>query len=224
MTISGFRCSLSMKLGVVAICCAAAATFMITPPADAQIRWLNGPSEIAHQLAPEQLEQRLTEIAEHNEARRVLVRLNAPITNQDKAFFANAGLNLLQYVGDNAYFAAIDRNVLESEKLAFSNQLASVEPVHHEWKLHPDLADGIIQPWSIVGEHMVARSENGKAEPDERPRFEFEADVAVYVNFHADVDLDIEGANTIRKMGGEVRSLVRSTNMIVVHLPASRIE
>jgi hypothetical protein len=213
-----------MRLALITAGCAAAAHLFHASTADAEIRWLNGPQEIQHELAPAQIAERLSALSQRDESRRVLVRLTDPITKEDKAYFADAGLNLLQYVSDNAYFATIDRDMLDAEKISRVLPIASVEAVSSEWKLHPDLADGTIHPWSIVGEHLVPRFDGDKADPGQRPRFEFESDVAVYVNFHADVDIDTEGAEAIRKLGGEIRSLVRSTNMIVAHLPASHIE
>ena len=113
---------------------------------------------------------------------------------------------------------------IDPAKIVGFTAIASVEAVSSEWKLHPDLANGIIQPWSIVGEHLVPRFDADKAAPGQRPRFEFESDIAVCVSFYDDVDIDTEGADAIRALGGEIRSLVRSINMIVAHIPASRIE
>ena len=224
MGMSAFRCRQTTRLAGTAIGLAAATPLFFASTAGAQVQWLNGPSEITRQLSGEQLSQKLTEAAQRAGATRVLVRVKVPITDAHKVELAKSGLTFLDYVGDNAYFASIDHEALETGRIVASNLLASVQPVNDQWKLHPDLAAGIIRPWSIVGEHMVARFDGDKVAPGTRPRFEMETDVAVYVNFHKDVDVDLEGAGIIRAVGGQIRSVVRSTNMIVAHLPVSRID
>ena len=224
MSMTAFRCRQTTRLAGTAIGLAAAAPLFFASTASAQVQWLNGPSENTRQLSGQELAQKLTTASQRASASHVLVRLNAPITQEDKKALAHAGLTFLDYVGDNCYFASIDQEALAADRIVASGQLRSVEPVNEQWKLHPDLAAGIIRPWSIVGEHMVARFEGDKVAPGERPRFEMETDVAVYVNFYRDVDVDTEGANIIRQMGGQIRSVVRATNMIVAHLPVSRID
>lgn len=214
----------AFRIGSALLSAAAlSASLFVAGVADAQVKWRNGPVELPQHLAKAALQNRLDAFAQNDEASRVLLHFDSPVEKATRAELADAGVRLLEYVGENAWFASLDKAALDTGKAAAARGLVSIEEINPDWKLHPDLADGIIQPWSIVGRDLVPQFEGDKVPAGERPDFEFEARIAVYVNFHKDVNLDTEGARIIREIGGEIRSLVRSTNMIVAHISASTV-
>ncbi|MCA9310843.1 MAG: hypothetical protein KDA21_06535, partial [Phycisphaerales bacterium] len=191
--------------------------------AHAQIQWRHGPAETRQALNPAQINARLNTLSARPDASRVLLRFHAPLVPAENDWLADAGVTLLDYVGDHAWFARLDPAGLKPARIANAGLVAAVEPIQPAWKLHPDLAAGDLPSWSIVRRGGAAEAPKGK-DAGKREGDAEDATAAVYVRFHADVALDTEAAAVIRGLGGEVRTLVRSAHMIVAHLPAARIE
>jgi len=92
--------------------------------------------------------------------------------------------------------------------------MKSVSAIAPEWKLHRDLANDVIRPWSVISESVREDEANGLS---------IETTVVVYVLFHADIDLEQEGAALLTKHGGSVRSYIRSLNGVVAQRLARTI-
>ncbi len=191
-------------------------------PASAQLQWRTGASERPARMTAETLRESLAEFSLRDGAarRRVVVHFDRALAGEDRAAFERAGVMLLSYLGENAYFASMDAALLDVEALTGLNELRAIEPIQTRYKLHPDLLAGIAQPWTVIR----GEDEGQLAGDAERPEaLKAGPTVAVYVQFHKDVNLDADGVAAIGRHGGEVRSMVHAANMAVVHLPLSAV-
>ncbi len=148
----------------------------------------------------------------------VVVQFAGPVTPAERTTLAAAGVQLLRYVGDNAFFAAIDGSRFDNAALAQHANLAAAVAIQRDWKLHPGFIDGVVYDWMVVQRPKTVK--NG-APPEpvtaaDNPR------VGVYVLFHPDVDLD-GAAGLVRLYGGWIRSELRSINGLVVELPYQNV-
>ncbi len=149
--------------------------------------------------------------------RHIIVQLDQVAGPALRAQLASRGLSLQSYLGSNAYFATVDATEQQLDELAAMQAIKFAGPVKRQWKLHPDLNAGNIVPWSVIDQKLGQKEDKAGAQPA------IETTVAAYVQFHPDVDLDIEAMNIVRRHGGEVRSIVRSISTLVIHLPFSQI-
>lgn len=197
---AGRRFAIGLTLLVVSLTLAA--------PATAQVRWRSGTSApvLADRAA---LEATLDEFALRSVQKHIVLELSSPLTPADRATLAAAGVEVLSYLGDNAFFAAIDQAALDSRAAAAVASLRSVQSIQPAWKAHPDVLTGDVPRWVRVGETM-----------DETGATPF---VALYVFFHRDVDAATAGAEAARRHGAVVRSVVGSINMLVVELPEAGV-
>jgi len=164
-------------------------------------------------MSAARLANELGRLAARPDRERVVVYLNGPIDKEDRADLERNGVHLLNYLGSRAYFARLSQT-LSAQQIASGGNVIAVEPIRAEVKLHPDLAAGIVHPWSIV--------DSARDDPDEvSPPREPDPVVAAYVLFHRDVDLEGEGGNAIARHHGSVRSWLRSVNGAVVHMRAA---
>jgi hypothetical protein len=176
-----------------------------------EIRWRSGPQQTTFKPAGE-VARFLAEPANRAPGdRRVVVQFDQPVSRAERAELAAAGVTLLNYVGDNAYFARVDDVQVDEARLATVRPLRAALPIERDWKLHPSLVADEVQPWAIVG-------------PPEKADASDDPMVAAYVLFHADVDLLTEGVAAVRQAGARIHSQLRSVNGLVIELPATQIK
>ncbi len=153
----------------------------------------------------QQVGQSMRALAARGDASRVVIQFNAPITGEQRAALGSAGVSLLSFLGNNAYFANLDAKLVRPMAAMRAASVASVRPIRAEWKLDELLQQGEIMPWTIV-------DNTNTADPV----------VAVYAMFHKDVSV-VRGGELIAHHGGSVRAELRSVNAQVVELPFSAI-
>jgi fibronectin type 3 domain-containing protein len=148
--------------------------------------------------------QRLAELAVRPD-RHVIVQFDRPVTDATRASLFAAGIELLHYLGEDAYFAALATGGVDAPALAALGSLVRAEPIRVEHKLHPLFQDGLAPEHARVGlDHLGGPL------------------VAAYVVFQPDVPL-AEGAALARALGALVRDSVRLVNALVIELPLAAL-
>jgi len=183
---------------------------LAAPPAPAAVPWKSGPRTEPRQMGAAELARTLDQLARRPSARHVVIHFDAPLSAERRALVESRGVRLLGYLGANAYFANLTESMTGTGAATVPGIVAveAIDPAH---KLHPDLAAGTVHPWAVVP------PTSRQAEPSAVP------EVAVYVMFHADVDLDREAPLRVAASGGLVASTIRSIHAVVAHLPADRV-
>jgi len=143
-------------------------------------------------------------------AKHLVVQFDQPVTPAQSDALAQSGLSLLNYLGDNAYFAAVAESV-DVDALAQQTALRAALAIERDWKLHPSLAADIVHPWAVVD----PQTKGGEAG---------DPVVAVYVLFHRDVDVLTDGVQAAFAVDARIRSTLESINGLVLELPASAIK
>jgi hypothetical protein len=145
----------------------------------------------------------------------VILQFEQPVTAEVRAKLAAGGVTLLDYLGDNGFFATVSPNALNAAALGDVPSLTRSAAVEQAHKLHRDLIAGRLHDWMVVGANPApANAEQPNADPI----------VGVYIKFHADVALEPEGAATVQRYGAFVRSRLAPVNSLVIELPYSRIK
>ena len=128
-----------------------------------QIRWRTGTVVFGPKTAAE-LEGAITELATRSDARHVVVQFDAPVGPARRGELEAAGLTLLSYLGNHAFFASISPGRVDAGALARGRSLVDVRPVERTWKLHPALAADRVPRWAIVGKKAAEeqRTREGK--------------------------------------------------------------
>jgi hypothetical protein len=137
------------------------------------------------------------------------VQFSGAVSPTERSALGDAGLNLLSYVGNHAYFAAlrapVDSNVL------LKSRLTALNAIERQWKLHSDLLANQPPSWSIISPEKAS------------PTTAVDPTVAVYVMFHKDVVLDPDGVVIVRRHGAWIRSKMESITGLVIELPLSEV-
>jgi len=141
---------------------------------------------------------------------RVVIQFERPLMPSERQQLEATGVRLLNYVGDNAFFATIDGTRVDPGRVAQMTALRCVLPIERNWKLHPDLAAGVIHEWALVN----PPKDNGQPAPAPI--------VAAYVLFHPDVPMS-EGVRIAQRHGAFIRSTLQAINGLVIELPAANI-
>ncbi|NLX21919.1 MAG: S8 family serine peptidase [Phycisphaerae bacterium] len=152
--------------------------------------------------------------------RHVVVRLEGPVNRIEQGILGASGLRLLTYLGDHAWFAALDVHKPDLVAMAQTGELAEVRTIRREWKLHPRLASGQVPDWALVPEGPQADPGTPLAAEAASPEA---ATVAVYVLFHPDVPLRPTAVQVCGRHQARVRAEVASINALIVELPFGKI-
>ena len=173
------------------------------------VRWRTG---VALHETASAIELRVTlgALVERPEACHLVVQFSELVDPALRERVRASGMNLLSYLGDNAFFAAIAPSRADVVALASEPTLVyagAVEPVH---RLHPLLAEGKLPSWAVVRLPALA----GEAEPTV---------IGAYVMLHPDVALRSEGESAVVRHGAVVRSRLESINGLVIELPLDNI-
>ena len=169
------------------------------------IGWRAGASVIAKTQDAAALRDSLVRLAGRGDARHVVVHFDRTPGRARRVSLAGAGVSLLSYLGDHAYFAALDRRGLDVASVLRDGSIRRVEPILPEWKLDGRLAAGAVPAWAVT------RGRDGAAA------------VAVCVIFHADVALVPDALAIARRHGAIVRSLLHTVNGLVIELPQANV-
>lgn len=181
--------------------------------AGAPIAWKAGPAERAGLDAQRPAATEIQRLAARAADRRVVVRFGASVTPAEREALDAAGLRLLSPLGSGAYFASLEPGA-DAGAIMAARAVASIGEVEPVRKVHPSLAGGLSPEWAVVGAIGA----------DEAARGVVDTMVALQVVFHEDVDIRGEGRELIEKLGGTVRSSMRSVNAVTAHLPEGAID
>lgn len=175
------------------------AAFFAFSPARAEIHWQSGRVSSPSKMEPAALGQALLDLAARPAERRAVIHFDGPLLPARRAALEASGVRVLSYLGGYAYFAALTPR-LDAARAAWVSGLLAVEAIDPRNKLHPDLAAGVVHPWSRVA-----------------------AGVAVYVLFHSDFDVESDAARVLERYGAAVASRIDALSGVVAHLPADHI-
>ena len=184
----------------------AAVTFVLAvgtlPSSAGPIPWKAGRAAITPTGRMDVATALLDLVAERGEGRQhVVVQFNRPVDNTLRAELTANGMQLLDFLGQNAFFAAMDAGRVDVSRLGQVQSLTGVANIKPAWKLHPTLNADRVPDWAIV-----QTTKDGSMI------------VAAYVVLHRDVDLDT-GSAILRAQGANVRDVLESVRAIIIELP-----
>jgi subtilisin family serine protease len=191
----------------------------------AQVQWRTGPGPVPTRMAAPEITGAVRTLAARPAATHVLASFDRPLLPAERTQVEQAGLRLLDYVGGNAYFAALDPAAMNPEALSASKRLLRVEPLQHNWKLHPDLASNLLRSWTITKTPQIDPQEirNGSNfSVAALARHGIDPTVVTLVTLHANV-VQADGVRAVLAHRGAVVSQLSTVNALVVELPYSQI-
>src|SRR5262249_20434936 len=103
--------------------------------------------------------------------RRIVVQLDQPVTDPLRAQLDASGVKLLNYLGDNAFFATLAPAGVNAAALAQTPGLVRAEAIGVQRKTHPLFLGGVAPAYAVVDATSTGTI------------------VAAYVVFHPDVPL-----------------------------------
>ncbi len=181
----------------------------VSTQAIAEVAWKSPGAQELPQMSPIGAAQAIRALAAPGRTQHILVSFSEPIVSDIRAAMRAAGVQLLAYVGDNTFFAAVNEPQLQDGRLAAVASLNSAAAIDRSMKLHPMLLAGTVPQWAVVGQ---VTGDAGAPEPV----------VGAYVLFHGDVNL-MTASILAMTYGAVVRDELESINGLVVELPVSRI-
>lgn len=198
---------------------AAALTMLLAgQAASADARWLSGePVRLEPAfMQPGQLAQDLTTLASRDDAKRVLVHFDAPLTDAKRVELREAGLELLHFAGDGVFFATLNAKRLDVDAVVNAGAgLTSAWAIQPRWKKHPLLINRAIPDYAVTG--TVQASEAGEFAEAGEPI------VAAYLMLHRDAD-PIAGRALLEQRGVFVVDRIQSVNGFVIEAPMTAID
>ncbi len=183
------------------------------PALAGKIRWVGGDAELPRRDAA-QTRAEVARLAARADERHIIMQFDGPVSDAERAQLQDAGITLLSYLGDHAFFAATAAANVDSQAVANLAATPRVARIRQTWKLHPDLNNNIVHDFAVVNRH---KDKQGDGEGDE------ETIAAAYVLFHQDVRLVPDAVNIALKHRAFVRSELHSINGLVIELPVSEI-
>ncbi len=178
--------------------------------AERPVRWRSPDVAVRASMTSVEAAQALEDITRPGKVRHVVVQFSEPVGPALRAQLGNVGVELLGVLGDNAFFAAIDRKTFRPEQAGQIGSLEQAYAIGRNAKLHPMLLRGETPAWTVV------RRTAGGPVPDDDPV------VVLYVLFHGDVPQE-DAVRLSQLHGADVRSRLRSVNALVIELAVSRI-
>lgn len=170
----------------------------------AQVQFKTKPDTVRLAVPAEQTAQDLAQLAARPDKSRVVMQFARPLQDEQKAALADAGVTLLNYINDHAYFARLTPG-LDAQRVLGVATPTSVRAVDTSWKLHPRIEAGEVPQWAVVGAKDAA-----------------DPTVAMYVMFHADEPLDNAKPALIAGLGGRVVDEIVSIHTLVIEMPFSK--
>lgn len=171
-----------------------------------RISWRSGEAELMPQT-PIAIAQSLDALAQQS-VQHLIVQLVRPVDATARAALKDAGIELLDYLGNDAFFAAIAPKGSYPPIDASNLGLRAVSAIDASWKMHPSLVSGDPPEWIVVPP---------PSESDDDPR------AAIYVLLHSDVDAAAAIAAVRSRHGATIRSRLRTINAFVIEIPVSAL-
>jgi hypothetical protein len=164
------------------------------------IPWRSGATSAARVQLADPIEA-LVGLAERGDARRIIIQFAEPLSEDAKVRLSAAGVTLLSYVGENAYFATLAADEIDFAAVG-DEALIDVSAIRTEWKLHPTFLAGDLPEYALI-----QAADDGAA------------NIAAYIIFHSDVSLENEGLLLLGRYGALVRDTMSVVNGAVIELP-----
>lgn len=177
-------------------------------PADS-IRWQSGAVQLAD-LSADEVQGELADLASHPTQRHAVVQLRGPVDPRERVQWETHGLKLLDYLGSNAFFAAVSDQGMDAAAIARGGKISRVSPIDRVWKLHPELLKGVAPAWAVVQAVPEDKSSDSSI-------------VGAYIVFHSDVKLFPDAIALAQQHGATVRDELESVNGLVIELPFENI-
>jgi subtilisin family serine protease len=140
-------------------------------------------------------------------AEPVVVQFGGPVSAKRRERLAAAGVTLLDYLGNHAWFARVIEGGADGVALAAVPSLIDARTLEPDWKLHPALTSGETPDWAIVPVPTGAVAAQAS-----------ETWVAVYVLFFEDVAAG-EARPLVESLGAVVRTELQTVNGFVIEMP-----
>src|SRR5262245_30208053 len=103
----------------------------VAPPDASAIQWRSGAVSTKDTISAE---QRIVELA-RAPARHIVVQFDRPVTSVTRAKLFGAGITLLNYLGSNAYFAALSARSIDPDSLTALGTLVHAEAIRAEHRV-----------------------------------------------------------------------------------------
>jgi hypothetical protein len=156
---------------------------------------------------PQEIRAAISELAERPNQRHIVVQFSHPLKAQQRAALKRAGVELLSYLADNAFFAATAARGVNAGAVARIPGFIEARAIDRDWKLHPAFHA------KEIPEHAIIDNKN-----PENPT------VAAYLLFHPDVDLATTAMNTASSHGVTIVARLESVNGFVIELPWANVD
>jgi hypothetical protein len=188
-----------------------------------QVRWREGEEQIQRKT-PAQVMSTLTELS-RNAGSHFMLQLDQPLTDAVRSQLEAGGITLLDYLGDNAFFASINKARLDADKAASVAGLSRISTIPDQHKMHEDFVQGVVRGWTVIPQGLAQERAQSMGE-------EFKHDdeggknpiVAVYVKFHSDVVLNPNATQLAHQHQATVVSELFVVNALVLELPYGNIK
>ena len=204
----------------IAAGCVALALIASTATTRADVRFKNGVAMMPAQASADAAAA-LAALAEPHGEAHVVVQFSEPVTDEIKAKMEQAGVRLLDPLGDNAFFAQVSAQRVNAARLAGVQTLSAASAIATEWKLHPMLLAGEIPTYAAVSN--APQLEDGKPVSEKDQELLINPTVGAYLKFHPDVNMALDGIPLVQQYGAVVRDVLESINGLVIELPYQTI-
>ncbi|MFQ5422478.1 MAG: S8 family serine peptidase [Phycisphaerae bacterium] len=179
----------------------------------AQIKWRVGTSQRSCRTRVEAVD-RICSSAARGSGAHLVIQFDEPMTPERRASLAAAGVSVLSYVGNHAFFALVSGGDTDRAALAAVGSLVDAQPVRTGWKLHPILDRGDTPTWAVV-----PVPETRTAEPGAADKVWFGA----YILFHADVR-PVDAKRAIEAHDAVIRRELVTVNGMVIEMPLEAVQ
>ncbi len=176
-----------------------------TAAVNGEIQWRAGPVELGAAARPTGVTA-AADLSGRSVGSHFIIQFDGPLGAADRQRVEAAGVQLLGYVGDGAFFASLAPGGLTAPALGAAPTVQGVGDIDPAWKLDPRILADQVPEWAVVGLDPLG-----------------DDTVAVYVMFHADVALLTDGLAAVEALDGMVRDAVESINALVVEVPLSSL-
>ncbi|MCA9256799.1 MAG: S8 family serine peptidase, partial [Phycisphaerales bacterium] len=182
--------------------------FLTTSGASAQIEWRSGAS-LSRAGSRAQALDVIGSPGAGGARRHIVVVFDKAITPAIRSDLKAVGLELQSYLGNHAYFAVVNPEHLDRQRIANVDALIDAMDVLPQWKMHPVLARGDTPDWAVVPSPAAHAADLGdQADPW----------IAAYLLFHRDVDAN-DAESAVQKHGAVIRRRLATVNGMVIELP-----
>ena len=173
--------------------------------AQADVLWRTGLAPGVQQT-PADVRAALADVSASAVSQHIVVEFDRPLAPADRAALRAAGLKLLNYLGNHAFFATVVAGEFNLDAVAATPGLVAARRVRRGWKLAPEI---------VTGEYPEYAHGFDPASGEER--------VAAYVLFHPDVAMGDAGVAAVSAHGATIIDEVAALNGLVIELPLAEL-